>query len=375
MRLLHSFFLTPFAAILIACGGGGGGSADPAPPNASTPPPSTSAEVSGTDHSSRVRIAALGDPVPAPGTTAALPVVSAGEIIINEIAMYVTFARLPDGRVYGLSDAAGTYLIAPADIERVCANSNQIGWDVPGYTSRSCGVPDENGYLQLSRTCNKDLVAWNVHLTDGRILWFDHTSERRWVRTGLSSTLRSDGLIEYGNYTPATVSANVGATVGGQPTADVTINFQNNCMGGFGKDNALTDLDPSLPIKYVWNSNRAGANYTSGWGLLPIDDRAVSIREAYAGYDEATGSYFVTFTGLACADRGNITVYKGTGPADAVVWDVGTDGFGAGWFVIQNASDPIQFWRPAAPLPSGVTLSFDRLTYQIDFRVPGCTAT
>jgi hypothetical protein len=375
MRLTKSLFLTPFAAILIACGGGGGDGTAPAPPTNTAPPPSTSAG----DHASarRATIQAVGDAtaaavIPAAGTTTPLPVTSAGEIQIDGFAQYVTLFKTTDGRYYGLSDASGSYLVDPAIVTRVCFNSSQVGWNVTGFTSRSCAPLNADGYAELPMTCNKDIGTWNLDTSDGRKLWFDHTSERKFVRKGIVSTVQANGLVTYGSYQPATVAIRAGTAAG---TVDVTYDWKNNCMGGFGKNGLLTDLNPNSAdarIKFVWNSNKAGAGNTPGWGLLPIGDRAVSTKEAYAAFDTAAGSYSVTFTGLACNDRGNITVYKGTGPADNVTWDLATDGFGAGWGIIQNAADPFQFWSIPTSLPTGLSLSFDRTQFQLVWSRTGC---
>ncbi len=371
----HIVFPACLAVLLAACGGGGG-DADPAPSTGTTSPPPTSA---GSDYTAgrRATIQAVGDATaaaatPAAGTTTPLPVTSAGEIQIDGNAQYVTLYKTASGQFYGLSDAGGSYLVDPSVVTQVCFNSSQVGWNVPGYTSRSCAPLDVNGFATLPKTCNKDIGTWNLDTTDGRKLWFDHTSERRFVRRGITSTVQTNGLVSYGGYAPATVSARPGTAAG---TVDITYDWKNNCMGGFGKNGLLTDLDPNDPdarIKFVWNSNKAGSNNTPGWGLLPIGDRAVSTKEAYASFDAAAGNYSVTFTGLTCNDRGNITAYKGTGPADNVTWDVATDGFGAGWGIIQNASDPFQFWSIAAGLPTGMSLSFDRTQFQLVWSRTGC---
>ncbi len=373
MRLTHSLFLGPFAAILIACGGGGG-DANPAPPSpGATSPPTSSGVTGGTDGRSKAlaAVSAAAASAPAAGTAGTLPVVSAGEIQIDGGAQYITFTKTLDGKYYGLSDALGTYLVDPTDVVQVCVNSSQIGWNVPGYTSRSCSPLDTNGFAVLPRTCNKDLVAYNMDTKSGKKLWLDHVSERKFVRKGIISTVQPNGLIAYGSYVPATVSLKAGTAAG---TADLTYNWQNNCMGGFGKDGLLTDLNPNLApddpdfryISFLWNSNK------EGWGLRASGDRVPSTKQAFASFDAATGNYSVTFTGLKCNDKGNVTAYKGTGLATAVVWDFGTDDFGAGWGIIQAASDPFQFWSIQTNLPTGVNLFFDRLTYQLGWNISGC---
>lgn len=358
MRRLNLVSFT-FLLLAVACGGG-----DKSVSSNPTVPPSTSSDLGTVIPDERVTIqAAAAGNVVAVVEDATLPLVSAGTIMVGPSTQTIMFARTADGQYYGLSDAAGTYLVNPTDILRVSANSNQTGWDVPGYTSRAIGVPDTAGVVVLPRTCNKDVSAWNVHMKDGRILWFDHTSERQWIRLGIPSTLRADGLVEYGSYTTPTVSAKPGAVVNGQVTAEVTIDFQNNCLGGFGQSGKLTDLDPAAtPIMFLWNSDKVG------WGI----DRTPAAEAVRPSYDASAGSYRATFTGLACTDVGNITVYKGSGSETDPIWDPSADGYGAGWFIIQNASDPFQFWKPASDLGTGVSVTFDRIQFQIAYSVP-CT--
>ncbi len=375
-RLIPRFVFPAIVATLVACGGGG---SDPQPIPSTVAEPSTSSEVN--DPSERARILAVSavPTVPVTGVAlTALPIVSAGEIIIDGGQQFVTFMKTAAGQYYGVSDALGTYLVDPADVKQICVNSSQIGWNVPGFTSRSCSPLDANGFATLPRTCNKDLVAYNLDTFSGKKLWFDHVSERKFVRKGIASTVQPNGLIAYGGYVPATVSLKAGTAAG---TADLTYSWNNNCMGGFGKAGKLTDLNPNLDpadpdfryIAFLWNSNKVG------WGMVPIGNRVPSSKLAFASFDAATNGYSVTWTGLACNDRGNITVYKGTGPANAVVYDPGkdatnvVDGFGEGWGIVQKATDLFQFWSIAPGLPTGVSLTFDRVKFQTVWTIAGCT--
>lgn len=379
LNVIRHLIAPALAAIfLAACGGGGDSGPSSPPPTTTETAPPTSSGVDGSDHRATILAAQTAATTPAAGTTGALPVVSAGEIQIDGGAQYVTFTKSAEGKYYGLSDALGTYLVDPANVKQVCVNSSQIGWNVPGYTSRSCSPLDANGFAVLPRTCNKDRVAYNMDTNDGKQLWLDHTSERKFVRKGIASTLRTDGLIDYGGYAPATISAKAGTTAG---TVDVTYNWQNNCMGGFGKDGKLTDLNPNLAetdpdfryLGFIMNTNK------EGWGITAIGDRmpVPMSKMAYASYDSVAGAYSVTFKGLKCNDRGNITVYKGTGTATNVTYDPGTtagvvDGFGAGWGIIQVASEAFQFWSIAPGLPTGMSLSFDRAKFQLVWALAGC---
>lgn len=374
----------PFAALLAACGGGGDGSpaTSAVTPSISVAPPATgNSGISAPDARMRIMAAAQTASAPAPdATTELLPVTSAGTIVLNEVQHFIGFVRTPGGKYFGLSDASGTHLVDPARVKLVCFNSFETGWAVDGRTSRACSPIDETGYapLPINATCNRALGAWSAILDDGTVLWFDFESERAWKIEGLPVVRHATandplrGLIEYGAggrqqpYATAASDGNGGA--------NLTINFGSNCQGGFGLDNKLTNLMPAIDtyFKYVWNSPKASASGGHGWGVVQVGDRAPSVREAYAEYDAATGSYSVTFKGLACADRGNITVYKGVGPTDAVVWDPGVDakgdtGFGIGWFAIQRDPTELQLWVAKDPV------SFDREKYQIVWSLPGCT--
>jgi hypothetical protein len=370
-----------FSFILVACGGGGGPDGS-GPPPAQQPPPPVPNSNSAADPMPKAAL----DMVRAAATTAAtattpLPIVSAGEIQIDGAQQFVTLVPFTaaDGKkyYYGLSDQLGTYLVDPADVKQVCYNSSQVGWNVPGFTSRSCAPLDANGFVSLPRTCNKDIGTWNLDTLSGKKLWFDFTSQRAFVRKGIASAVQPNGLVSYGGFQPAQISAKPGTTPN---TVDLKLEFKNNCMGGFGLDGKLTDLNPNLDpsdpnfrfVAFLWNSNKAG------WGIVPVADRVPSTKLAFASFDVNSNGYEVEFKGLACNDFGNVTVYKGTGTSDNVTYDPGTDakgqvGFGAGWFIIQNAADPFQFWSISGGLPTGMSLSFDRTKFTINWSLAGCT--
>ncbi len=375
-RFFH-FSAISLISFLVACGGGSPDDA-PSPPNSAPLP--TSVE-SGFVAARAVIQASHHEAVAGPGeSTAPLPVTSAGTITTNEIQHFIGFNRTAEGLYFGLSDATGTHLVDPARVRLACFNSFETGWTVPGFSSRACAPVDVNGYapLPINATCNRALGTWSVVLDDASVLWFDFESERAWTIDGLPvirHTAADDplrGLIEYG--AGGRQQAFVTAVPDGSGGANLTINFGSNCQGGFGLDNQLTNLMPAenTYFKYLWNSPKAGAGGGEGWGLVQVGDRAPSVHEAYAEYDPAAGSYSVTFTGLSCSDRGNITVYRGTGPATEVVWEAGVDargesGFGIGWFAVQRDPNELQLWVARDPV------TFDRENYQIVWNLPGCT--
>jgi len=305
---------------------------------------------------------------------------------MNEIQHFIGLNKTDAGKYFGLSNEAGTRLIDPTMVKKTCYNSFETGWNVGGRTSRACAPVDAaTGYAELPQnaTCNRSLGTWSVVLKgplkagkdgshwddweDGDILWADHESERKWVVEGLPVVYHAAvgdplrGLIEYGagGRRQPTISSVV---VGGK--LDVTIDFGSNCLGGFGYEDStgqgqLTDLMPTTDtyFKFLYQSDE------EGWGIVQVGDRQPSRKEAYPMYDTVTGSYKATFSGVKCATRGQITVYRGVGPADSVTWAPGVDhrgeiGYGAGWFAIQRDPTGLQLWEAVAPVV------FDRTLYQ-----------
>lgn len=368
------------ALFLAACGGGGGSDPHTTTSPLVAPPDSATSLSAAPERARKMAIAAaVAASAPAPDADEVLPVTPGANVVINEIQMFLGLNKTPGGKFFGLSDQSGTHLVDPATVKEACFNSFETGWTVPGHTSRACApVAPETGYAELpiNATCNRALGTWSVVLNDGTVLWADTEGERAWTteglpvirHTGTDDPLR--GLIEYGAGGRQQPFATSTAVKDGK--VELTVNFGSNCLGGFGLDEKLTNLMPAEKtyFKFGWNSPKAGADGGEGWGIVPVGDRMPSVVESYAEYDTEAGSYTLTFKGLACGDRGNITVYQGTGETpETVVWDPGVDakgviGFGAGWFAIQRDPDELQLWVAKAPV------SFDRDKYQIV--LPGC---
>lgn len=383
LRLTKSFFITPTVAVLVACGGGGGGDdSSPAGPLAGHEPNSATGLSDAPERARKLALdaatVASSDPAPS-STDEMLPVTPGANVVINEIQMFLGFNKTPGGKFYGLSNSTGTKLVDPATVKEVCFNSFETGWTVPGHGSRACApVNPENGYAELpiNSTCNRALGTWSVILKDGTVLWADTEGERAWTTEGLPvirHTAVGDplrGLIEYG--TGGRQQPFITSTAVRDGKVDLTVNFGSNCLGGFGLDEKLTNLMPvdKTYFKFGWNSPKAGAGGGEGWGIVQVGDRMPSVIESYAEYNAALGSYTLTFKGLSCGDRGNITVIKGTGETpETAVWDPGKDakgdvGFGIGWFAVQRNPDELQLWLAKPPV------TFDREKYQIV--LPAC---
>lgn len=373
-RLFRFFAVLVLPIAIAACGGGGGGDTPTATSSTSIGNPSLNGGKGyggSTDGRARALAAASASATPASGVPGSLPLTPGGKIVLNEIQHFVGFNKTPEGKYFGLSDASGTHLVDPARVVLFCFNSFETGWYVNGRISRACGAVDPvTGYVPLpvNATCNRAQGTWSAVLDDNTILWVDHESARAWEIEGLPVTRHTAatdplrGLVDYGaggRQQPFATAAVNGGKV------DLTINFGSNCLGGFGLDDELTNLMPAdnTYYKFLYNSD------LEGWGIVQVADRSPSKREAYAEYDPVAGSYTLTFLGLKCGDRGQVTVYKGTGPSTAVVWDPGKSeagevGYGVGWFAIQQNPNELQLWVAKAPL------TFDRDKYQ--FVLPGC---
>lgn len=378
------------ALFLAACGGGGGGDSGGTttppptqttpPPVVSNPPPTASGSgLTAPEARSRIMAAAAAASTPAPGTTEPLPIRPGARVTTTDIQHFIALEKTDTGKYFGMSNGAGTQLVDPASVEKICYNSFETGWAVNGLIPRACAPIDPaTGYGELpaKSTCNKAIGTWSIHLLDGTILWSDNIGDRKWTVDGLPVIRHEDptdplyGLVEYGvgGRRQPTVS---GVIVGGK--VDVTIDFGSNCLGGFGYEVAsgqgrLVDFMPmadNVYWKFLVQSD------DEGWGIVQVGDRRPSTKEAYPVYDPVSASYKVTFTGLKCATRIQFTAYKGTGPADNVVWDPGVDylgaiGFGAGWFAVQRNPNELQLWVAQAPLV------MERDFYQVV--LPACSA-
>ncbi len=404
MRLIYWLFFSLGTAVFVACGGSSG-DADPSSPNAADNPPTTSADMSVPDHRVTIQAAAIAATTPVTGVS--LPQTPGGEIFLNPFEQFWTFFPTSDGRYFGLSRPGATLLVAPTSVKAACFFSHRVGWGVNGGVSRACG-PIVDHFATLPRTCNNDTGTYAVILKgalkpgktgidwqdwhDGEVLWADFVSERQHQfainpafpleAKRITSGLKS-GLIEYGKpgvgYRPATVRA--------EARGVLTLDFGSNCTGGFGLDGKLTNIDPTVPdvvYKFVWNSPKANAAGSHGWGIIEVRDasgrviRRPSVKEAFLTFNPVTESWEVRFEGLACNDFGNITVYRGANLAGNVIWDPGIDargqvGFGAGWFVIESTIDSYHFWSIAPGLPMAMNLFINRFSSQLFWTTPGCT--
>lgn len=375
MRSFTTYFILPgILAALTACGGGGGASTEP--PVQGDPPPKA-VDVTIESQFGQAHILAQ-NKVAAEGDT--LPVTSAGSILATPVNQFISLNRTEDGlSYYGWSKKEGTYLVDPADLEKICANSFQVGLSINGNVSRACAAPDlDTNTVTLPGTCNKDIVFYTAYLksTGDVPLWMDLTSERKFTidPAGLPGVvLDNGGQINWGDYQ--------GATVKGMKNADGTaafrFDFGSNCAGGFGKDDHLVDLnitDEDHPLAFGWNGDNAGADGGQGWGLIPWTDKdgnavAPSAHLTYTGFDEGTGNFFFEFPNLPCHGTGTPTVYMGTKQDDdSVIYDPNQDEvgpFGIGWLAIQENAEEYQIWTLLSD-PS-VTASFDRANFQLTY--------
>lgn len=376
MRTFTIALLPAILAALTACGGGGGTE----PPVQGNPPPKTGKIVDVTIDSQFGQAHILADNNKAAEKAAeALPVTPAGSIFPTPVNQTISLNLSDGGHYYGFSDEAGTYLIDPADLEKICANSFQVGLSINGNVSRACGAPDlATNTVALPGTCNRDIVFYTAFLKSkpGVPLWMDLTSERKFTidPNGLPGVvLDNGGQINWGDYQGATVLG----TKNADGTAKFRFDFGSNCAGGFGKDDHLVDLDitdPDHPLAFGWNGDNAGADGGQGWGLIPWTDKdgnsvAPSAYLTYTGFDEGTGNFFFEFPNLPCKGAGTPTTYRGTkNEDDTVTYDPNLDEvgpFGIGWLAIQANADEYQIWTLLSD-PS-VTASFDRVNFQLTY--------
>lgn len=253
-----------------------------------------------------------------------------------------------DGKWRYLGKADGSSgEVATSDIAKVCWNSDQTGWQ---SKAQACAVPAEDGAIWLSgKMCNNGRGLVTLVKKDGTEYWFDFTSALGWKLAGDLAPRVSFGKIEYGKngYQPAKVSARREA----DNTITLVVDFGSDCVAGFGKDNELTQFERDTqanPLMFAWHSNQAGVNRQPGWGWGPTV-AAPTVHTAWADFDQTFGKYILYFKGMACADQGSVTVYKHLSITQAedgtkqVVYNPGTDNFGAGWLIVPgpNDTDPI----------------------------------
>jgi len=410
-KVLASLALSSSLSLGLSGCGGGGGDTSPSVPTASAAPPSApptggggtaqppvaapppvNATVGTGEYGGRLRITAQ-NAVPASPAAGAptpiLPTTSAGVVHATPVNQVVTLNRTTDGlSYYGFSDGGGTYVIPVADLQKICVNGPQTGLSINGQTSRACGNPDlATNTVTLPGTCSKDRVFYTAFFVSapGVPKYFDWTSARKFTRTGLPSVLlENNAEVNWGNYQGATIKV-VKAEAG---KASVTVDFGSNCVGSFGQTNnvegtsgRLVDMsiiEGSTWLRFMFHSNKSGANGTSGWGSEPWLDVPSgytvqpSILDAYLNFNESTGNYFVTIPNVPCSNAGNITAYRGTRQqSGAYTYDAGISGtddprrrpFGLGWLPIQaNATESQLYTLISDP---SVATSLDRTNYNL----------
>lgn len=411
MRTLKTVFglaLVAGSLFIAGCGGGGGDSShsvpaaaqptpvvNPAPGPTETPPAPAPIKLAlGTKSFGGQQVVTIQNAVAAPTSevpvTSMLPTTSAGEVRATPVNQVVFLNKTAEGKYFGGSDAGGTYLMDPAQVEKVCASSAQVGYAfLPGQSSRACATPDlTTDTVTLPKTCSRDSVLYTWHMKDGSVRWFDWTSERKFMIPSdsvLPGVVQADGAhVVWNGYTGASVKV-VKSSAG---KASITIDFGSNCVGAFGQmDDAtgmsghLVDMsvvDGSTWLQFLFHSDKSGANGGDGWGSEPWVETASgytvqpSIVGGYLDFNVSTGNYFVTIPDVLCGSAGNITAYRGTKQSDgSYLYDPGTTGsddplnrpFGLGWLPIQADPTEPQLY-PLIP-DSSVTATYDRTNFSL----------
>ncbi len=277
-----------------------------------------------------------------------------------DTATHTLLPNYTNGKMTWLGATDGkSYEVTPADVALIRFNSNRGGW---GAAARFSTAPQAEGSLVVTGVCNNDRGLPTIITKDGKELWPD-LSDQGYQLAGEGSPKMVLGMIEYGGYQPARVS------VVREADNSVTLiaDFASNCAFGFGKDNALSSLDVTKPLMFMWNSNKAGANRKPGWGF---NTAAPSIRPAW--FDEAEakkGRLILKFPNMACTDRGGITVYRAQSVSTdgkTVVYDPTADGYGAGWLIVPKKDDGNPIWQ------AGPGAVFDPDKFQITWDIALC---
>lgn len=269
------------------------------------------------------------------------------------------------GKLTWLGADGKGYDIASADVEQVCARSNRLGnWGKRG--GPGCNQPQASGELKIAGIPSNDCVQLTLWTKNGQEYWFNTTDAKGWRFSGLGAKASACG-IEYGDFKPAKISA-VRETDG---TATLVWDFGSDFFAGFfGRDGQSVRLEVGKVYAFALNGERQGKGYGAGWGLgdnrktSAGDKIEPSIRMAWL--EPVDGRLVLKFKGLACSDKVNVTVYAGTGPANNVVYDFASDGFGIGWAGLPYR-DGVSLWT------AGDGISFDRDKGQVQYAVPFCT--
>lgn len=288
--------------------------------------------------------------------------VGPGTYSVSATTGHVFLPNYKNGKMTWLGAAGATEgaEVAPADITALRFNSNRRGW---GNEAQTSTPPAADGTLAVTGTCNRDRGLPTV-VTKSQELWPDFSANGYQLAGDLNPHLVF-GQIEYGGYQPASVSVIREA----DNSVTLVASFEADCLFGFGKNNQLTKLDPAQPLQFAWHGDHAGANRGPGWGIGP-GAAAPTTKVTYLGYDKVAGKFSLRFTGMACTDRGDITVYRAksvSADGKTVVYDPGADNFGAGWLIVPKKDDANPIWQAG----SGVT--FDPEKFQIAWDLPLCT--
>ncbi len=298
-------------------------------------------------------------------------IAGAGTVVFSKETdgVYATFSpNYVNGKLTWLGADGKGFEILPSDLDTLCGRSLRLGnWGKK--TGFGCATPQTNGELRV-RVPNNDCSRFVFWTKAGKELWLNLDNPKGWRFTGLNAKANAACGIEYGEsgFTPAEISAIQEA----DGTASLVWNFGSDFINGFfdrGGQSVVID-HPAKLYGFVLNGSHTGKDYSHGWGLgdgrktTSGDLIAPSIKMAWL--ESANGQYFLKFKNLACADKVNVTVHLGSGPADKVVYDFGFDGFGLAW-----AGLPYQNNQSMWTAGSGVT--FDRATGQAQYAVPFCT--
>ncbi len=373
--------LAMVAGLLAGCGGGGSSSPTIAPavnqPQPTAPAP-TKFMANGTSFT-------IQSAVPAPSVTEPLPTYSGGRILADKkwISLISTLAS---GKIFGFSGDEGAVMVTLADVEKVCLNGPNFGFNWGGNTSSQCVAPDANGVFAFIGTCLPDGFWISMHRKGGLpILWMDTdsvVSPRAWTvdPTGQKMTRRvSDNAMVLGTIIPADIKV----TRGTNGTADITYRSHSNCMGGFSSETTglgHLDTSPGVPVRFLWNCATCGADGGHGWGAAPwvhpVTSANVkpSVVETMLDYDATTETLSFTFKGQPCKGEGTATAYQGTKDANGnTVWNNGGAMMsGVGWAVIEDATATSHMWNVAPDQDLTITASFDRTAGNQKFTYNAC---
>lgn len=287
----------------------------------------------------------------------------AGTITLAGDGHYIG-ANYKDGKMWGLGADNQGFEIPVGKIQEVCFHSNRLNnWGKKGVLG--CNKPEANGTLKITGVPNNDCGRYTVWSED-KEYWLDLGTATGYKFTGQNAKLNSTCGIEYGEkgFRPNRLSAVQEA----DGTASVVLDFGSNYLGGFALNGQAVVLDPSKPLVFALHGDHAGKDFGPGWGIGENKDKdgniiPPSIRWGWPEYKD--DRFVVTFKNVPCSNRGSITVYTGSGPANNVVYDKGPNGFGLGWISLPGP-DGVSVWN------QGDKVAFHRENYQFSHGIPFC---